>query len=68
MALQILQKLEGNVAVCNVIGPLRTGKSYIMNILLNKKNGFELGGNVDSCTRGICNSSFLSTISSNVPE
>ena len=53
MALQILQKLEGNVAVCNVIKPLRTGKSYILNILLNKKNGFELGGNVDSCTRGI---------------
>ena len=49
----IIQNLEGNVAVCNVVGPLRTGKSYILNLLLNEKNAFELGGSVDSCTRGI---------------
>jgi hypothetical protein len=52
-ALEIIQNLQGNVAVCNVVGPLRTGKSYILNLLLNQKNGFELGGSVDSCTRGI---------------
>jgi hypothetical protein len=45
--------MKGNIAVCNVVGPLRTGKSYILNLLLNQKNGFELGGKVDSCTRGI---------------
>ena len=52
-ALQIIKNLEGNVAVCNVVGPLRTGKSYILNLLLKQNNAFELGGSVDSCTRGI---------------
>jgi hypothetical protein len=32
---------------------MRTGKSTMLNSLLNVKDGFELGGSVDSCTRGI---------------
>ena len=49
----ILKILQGNVAVFNVIGPLRTGKSFILNSILNRKDGFQLGVYVDSCTRGI---------------
>ena len=52
-ALQIIQNLNGDVAVCIVFGPLREGKSFILNLLLNQNNGFELGGDISSCTRGI---------------
>ncbi len=52
-ALKIIQNLKGDVAVCIVVGPLRTGKSFILNLLLNQNNGFELGGDISSCTRGI---------------
>ena len=34
-------------------GPYRTGKSYVMNRFLNRQNGFDLGGAVESCTKGI---------------
>ncbi len=36
-----------------MVGPLRQGKSFILNLLLNQNNGFELGGDIYSCTRGI---------------
>jgi hypothetical protein len=52
-ALEIIAKLNGNLAVCAVVGPYRSGKSYILNHLLNRRRGFELGGRVESCTRGI---------------
>jgi hypothetical protein len=52
-ALKIIQNLKGDVAVCIVVGPLRTGKSFILNLLLNQNNGFKLGGDISSCTRGI---------------
>ncbi len=52
-ALKIIQNLKGDVAVCIVVGPLRTGKSFILNLLLNQNNGFELGEDISSCTRGI---------------
>ena len=50
---EIFNQMEGNVAVCNFVGPAKTGKSFILNLIVNQKNGFELGGNYDSCTRGI---------------
>ena len=52
-ALGILRKLKGHVGVCVVVGPYRTGKSYILNLLLNRSDGFKLGDSVLSCTHGI---------------
>jgi hypothetical protein len=52
-ALEILRILKGKIAVCSIVGQVRTGKSYILNCVLNKKNAFEKGGSVNSCTRGI---------------
>ena len=52
-ALNILRRLRGNVAVCVVVGPYRTGKSYILNLLLNRSDGFDLGDSVLPCKHGI---------------
>lgn len=52
-ALDILKSLNGSIAICSVVGPYRTGKSYILNLLLNRPNGFVLGSELVSCTRGI---------------
>jgi hypothetical protein len=54
-ALSILRQLEGNIAVCSIVGPYRTGKSFILNWILKKKSAFEIGGSgsVNSSTRGI---------------
>ena len=51
--MQIIQNLDGNVAVFNVAGPHRTGKSFILNMILNRKGGFTVGSTQESCTRGI---------------
>jgi hypothetical protein len=45
--------LHGNIAVCDVVGPYRSGKSFILNLILNRKEGFTLGKTQKSCTRGI---------------
>lgn len=52
-ALEILKNLQGPIAICSVVGPYRTGKSYILNLLLNRPHGFVLGSELESCTRGI---------------
>jgi hypothetical protein len=52
-ALDIIKRINGTIAVCSVAGPYRTGKSYILNLLLNRPDGFVLGSELDSCTRGI---------------
>lgn len=36
-----------------VIGPYRTGKSYLMNRFAGYQKGFELGGSTNPCTHGI---------------
>ena len=48
-----IKGLEGSVAIGCVVGPYRSGKSFIASLLLNKSNAFELGSTVKSCTRGI---------------
>ena len=34
----------------SVVGPLRTGKSYLLSRMLNTSNGFEIGPTVEPCT------------------
>ena len=52
-ALNIIKSLEGNIAVCSVVGSYRTGKSFILSSILNTTKGFELGLTTESCTKGI---------------
>ena len=37
----------------SVVGPYRTGKSYLLSRMLNSSNGFELGPTMNGCTKGI---------------
>jgi len=54
-AVELLQGIEGKVAVITIIGAFRTGKSYVLNRLagLTGGGGFALGSEVVGCTRGI---------------
>ncbi|KAM9687365.1 uncharacterized protein ACIGJ3_004830 isoform 2-T4 [Trichechus inunguis] len=52
-ALTILSALTQPVVVVAIVGLYRTGKSYLMNKLAGKKQGFSLGSTVQSHTKGI---------------
>ncbi|XP_052035046.1 guanylate-binding protein 1-like isoform X3 [Apodemus sylvaticus] len=52
-ALKILSAIEKPVVVVAIVGLYRTGKSYLMNKLAGKQNGFSLGYTVQSHTKGI---------------
>jgi hypothetical protein len=51
--LEFLQTLKTNIAVLAVIGPYRTGKSFLMNRFAGLQKGFELGSSTNPCTKGI---------------
>jgi hypothetical protein len=48
-----LAEITEPVAVVSVIGPYRSGKSFLLNQLLNRTSGFELGGTVNPVTLGL---------------
>ena len=53
-ALNILRNIKENIIIVSVVGKARTGKSFLMNLLLNNnKNGFKVDSSLKSCTRGI---------------
>ncbi|CAK6441314.1 unnamed protein product [Pipistrellus nathusii] len=52
-ALKILSAITQPVVVVAIVGPYRTGKSYLMNKLAGQKKGFSLGSTVQSHTKGI---------------
>nr|XP_004653724.2 guanylate-binding protein 2 isoform X2 [Jaculus jaculus]XP_044994125.1 guanylate-binding protein 2 isoform X2 [Jaculus jaculus]XP_044994126.1 guanylate-binding protein 2 isoform X2 [Jaculus jaculus] len=52
-ALEILSAIKQPVVVAAIVGPYRTGKSYLMNELAGKRKGFSLGSTVQSHTKGI---------------
>ncbi|XP_048670467.1 LOW QUALITY PROTEIN: guanylate-binding protein 6-like [Marmota marmota marmota] len=52
-ALKILRKISQPVVVVAIVGPYRTGKSYLMNHLAGENLGFPLGSTVQSETKGI---------------
>ncbi|XP_043924751.1 guanylate-binding protein 1-like isoform X2 [Protopterus annectens] len=51
--LKILESIELPLVVVAVFGMYRTGKSYLMNRLCNKKQGFSLGFTIRPHTKGI---------------
>ena len=58
-ALDILRNIKEDLIIVSIVGKARTGKSYLMNLLLNSNkskypgNGFEISSRLNSCTRGI---------------
>ncbi|XP_048670457.1 guanylate-binding protein 5-like isoform X2 [Marmota marmota marmota] len=52
-ALQILSAITQPMVVVAIVGLYRTGKSYLMNQLAGKKQGFSVGTTVQSHTKGI---------------
>lgn len=52
-AMRMISGIKTKVGIISVVGPYRTGKSYLLNRLLGRQEGFEIGPTVQSCTRGI---------------
>ncbi|CAG8535907.1 6443_t:CDS:2 [Diversispora eburnea] len=52
-ALNIINKIEEPISIIAVAGAYRCGKSWIGNVFHGRHDGFELGAEVQSCTRGI---------------
>ncbi|TMW69572.1 hypothetical protein Poli38472_001728 [Pythium oligandrum] len=52
-AVNILKRIDGKVAVVAMAGLYRTGKSSMLNWLLDRQAGFRVGPTIERCTRGI---------------
>ena len=57
-ALTILSSIKEDLIIVSIVGKARTGKSYLMNLLLNNNssspgNGFQISSKLNSCTKGI---------------
>ena len=52
-AKEALAKVDKPVVVVSVVGMYRTGKSFLLNRLMNRTDGFPLGATVEAKTKGI---------------
>ena len=52
-ALKVIENIKGNIGVCLIAGPYRSGKSFLMNNLSGLNNAFEIGHTEDAQTKGI---------------
>jgi len=56
-AIQFLNSITDEIIIVSVVGKARTGKSYLMNLLLDligkKNSGFKVASTLQSCTKGI---------------
>eukprot|EP01116_Phalansterium_solitarium_P000133 TRINITY_DN1008_c0_g1_i1.p1 TRINITY_DN1008_c0_g1~~TRINITY_DN1008_c0_g1_i1.p1 ORF type:complete len:934 (-),score=352.59 TRINITY_DN1008_c0_g1_i1:403-3204(-) len=52
-ALKRISAIQGPVGVIAIAGLYRSGKSYVMNRLLGRQHGFEVGPTINACTKGI---------------
>ena len=55
-AIDFLKSIKEEIIIVSVIGKARTGKSYLMNLLLDligKQEGFKVASTLQSCTKGI---------------
>ena len=53
LAVDLLKKIDKEVAVLSIYGPCRSGKSYILSKMLGPANSFALGHTMDTKTFGI---------------
>jgi len=52
-AKEILSKIKKPMVIVSVVGMYRTGKSFLLNCLMGKTDGFPLGATVEAKTKGI---------------
>jgi predicted GTPase len=52
-ALQELRQYNCSLKIVGVLGAYRTGKSYLLNLLFDRPDGFKLGSTVKGETRGV---------------
>eukprot|EP01022_Parablepharisma_sp_SALTPOND_P029652 TRINITY_DN742_c1_g1_i13.p2 TRINITY_DN742_c1_g1~~TRINITY_DN742_c1_g1_i13.p2 ORF type:complete len:1190 (+),score=82.88 TRINITY_DN742_c1_g1_i13:407-3976(+) len=52
-AIEMIRGIKKKIAVVAVAGQYRTGKSYLLNRLIGRQNGFELGSTINPCTKGL---------------
>lgn len=55
-AINMIKSIEDDIIVVSVVGKARTGKSYLMNLLLDnigKEKSFQVESTISSCTKGI---------------
>eukprot|EP00735_Rhodelphis_limneticus_P000809 TRINITY_DN11339_c0_g1::TRINITY_DN11339_c0_g1_i1::g.26418::m.26418 TRINITY_DN11339_c0_g1::TRINITY_DN11339_c0_g1_i1::g.26418 ORF type:complete len:649 (+),score=246.62,sp/Q96PP9/GBP4_HUMAN/36.03/4e-75,GBP/PF02263.14/1.1e-65,GBP_C/PF02841.9/1.5e-33,GBP_C/PF02841.9/1.4e+04,MMR_HSR1/PF01926.18/0.21,TPR_MLP1_2/PF07926.7/8.2e+02,TPR_MLP1_2/PF07926.7/0.32,TPR_MLP1_2/PF07926.7/5,Dynamin_N/PF00350.18/0.43,Dynamin_N/PF00350.18/6.8e+02,Dynamin_N/PF00350.18/1.5e+04,Baculo_PEP_C/PF04513.7/6.8,Baculo_PEP_C/PF len=52
-ATAFLETVKGPVSVLAVVGPYRTGKSFVLNQVIGRKGAFQTGSTVNACTKGI---------------
>lgn len=52
-ALQMLNSIKKRIAIITVAGKSRTGKSFLLNRLIGRQNGFALGSTINPCTKGL---------------
>jgi hypothetical protein len=51
-ALQLISSETRHVTVVTIVGPYRSGKSYLLNRLMGRSDGFPLGSTVQAKTKG----------------
>jgi hypothetical protein len=51
-ALQLISLEKRHVTVVTIVGPYRSGKSYLLNRLMGRSDGFPLGSTVQAKTKG----------------
>lgn len=51
--MDLFASIDGKLSIISVAGMYRTGKSYLLNTLVNCKNGFAVGPTVNPKTKGI---------------
>ena len=52
-AIEMIRGVKKKLAIVAVAGQYRTGKSYLLNRLIGRQNGFELGSTINPCTKGL---------------
>ncbi|KAL3866792.1 hypothetical protein ACJMK2_044061 [Sinanodonta woodiana] len=50
---RVLSQIRLPMVVVAIVGPYRTGKSFLLNRLMDKRSGFALGSTIESKTKGI---------------
>ena len=52
-AKRVLEEIQKPAEVVSVVGLYRTGKSYLLNRLMGRSDGFPLGNKIQAQTKGI---------------
>lgn len=55
-AMEVIRSIKDEIIIISIVGKARTGKSFLMNSLLElngKRTGFEVSSSINSCTKGI---------------